>query len=130
VLQLQDFYLNHKRSCNEKRIFTIRGEQVMLDRDLAEMYQVESKRLNEQVKRNSERFSELFCFQLNKSESDNWKSQTMISNSDKLGLKIAAYAFTEQGVAILSSVCFSLIFTHCCSSVSSDPSSYCCIGYI
>lgn len=56
----------------QKMIFTIRGVQVMIDRDLAELYQVENKRLNEQVKRNSSRFPETFRFQLTDSEKKNW----------------------------------------------------------
>ena len=62
----------------ENRIFTFRGEQVMLDRDLAEMYQVETKRLNEQVKRNIERFPERFRFQL-----DNDEKNELVANCDR-----------------------------------------------
>lgn len=64
----------------ENRIFTIRGNQVMIDRDLAEMYQVEVKRLNEQVKRNFERFPESFRFLLSHSEKDE-----LVSNCDRIG---------------------------------------------
>lgn len=87
----------------EGRIFTIRGMQVMLDRDLAEMYHVEVKRLNEQVKRNIERFPEQFHFQLNTNE----KSE-LVAKCDRFeSLKYSSsnpYAFTEQGVAMLSAV--------------------------
>ena len=87
----------------ENRIFTIRGKQVMFDRDLAEMYQVEVKRLNEQVKRNIDRFPETFRFQLNSQEKDE-----LVANCDRFeSLKHSAvnpYAFTEQGVAMLSAV--------------------------
>jgi len=87
----------------ENRIFTFRGEQVMMDRDLAEMYQVEVKRLNEQVKRNIERFPDFFRFQLN----DREKSE-LVANCDRFeSLKYSSvnpYAFTEQGVAMLSAV--------------------------
>ena len=76
----------------------------MIDRDLAELYGVETKRLNEQVRRNIERFPEEFCFQLNKDEFENWRSQFATSNSDKMGLRRPPYAFTEQGVAMLSAV--------------------------
>ena len=76
----------------------------MIDRDLAELYGVETKRLNEQVRRNIERFPEEFCFQLNKEEFENWRSQFATSNSDKMGLRRPPYAFTEQGVAMLSAV--------------------------
>ena len=88
----------------EKMIQVIRGKQVLLDRDLAALYGVETRRINEQVKRNIERFPEDFCFQLDKTEFENWKSQFAISNSDKMGLRKIPYAFTEQGVAMLSSV--------------------------
>lgn len=66
----------------EKKIFVIRGVQVMIDRDIAELYGVETRRLNEQVKRNIERFPEEFMFQLNEEEFENWKSQIVISNSN------------------------------------------------
>ena len=64
----------------EKKIFVIRGVQVMVDRDIAEFYGVETRRLNEQVKRNIERFPEEFMFQMNDEEFENWKSQIVISN--------------------------------------------------
>lgn len=88
----------------EDKILVIRGRHVMIDRDLAELYGVETKRLNEQVRRNIERFPEEFCFQLNKEEFENWRSQFATSNSDKMGLRRPPYAFTEQGVAMLSAV--------------------------
>ena len=87
----------------ENRILVIRGQQVMLDRDLAELYDVETKRLNEQVKRNIERFPEDFMFVLNKSE-----KEEVVANCDHLQvLKFSPtlpFAFTEQGVAMLSSI--------------------------
>lgn len=87
----------------QKMIFTIRGVQVMIDRDLAELYQVENKRLNEQVKRNSSRFPETFRFQLTDSE-----KKELVANCDRFeGLKhssVNPYAFTEQGVSMLSAV--------------------------
>ena len=88
----------------ESLIRVIRGQQVMLDRDLAELYGVETKRLNEQVKRNIERFPEDFMFQLTKEEFENWKSQFATSNSIVMGARKRPYAFTEQGVAMLSGV--------------------------
>lgn len=88
----------------ESLIRVIRGQQVMLDRDLAELYGVETKRLNEQVKRNIERFPEDFMFQLSKEEFEHWKSQFATSNSVVMGARKKPYAFTEQGVAMLSSV--------------------------
>jgi len=88
----------------ERRIFFIRGQKVMLDRDLAKLYGVKTKRLNEQAHRNIGRFPEDFMFQLTKEEFENWKSQFATSNRDKMGLRRRPYAFTEQGVAMLSSV--------------------------
>ena len=88
----------------KSRIFTIRGVQVMLDRDLAELYGVETRRLNEQVRRNIERFPDGFMFQLTDVEfadwksqiaTSNWKSQIATSNSFKMGLRHRPYAFTE-----------------------------------
>ncbi len=88
----------------QNRIFTIRGVQVMIDRDLAELYQVETRRLNEQVRRNIQRFPEEFMFQLTKEETENWKSQIAISNKEKMGLRKAPLVFTEYGVSMLSAV--------------------------
>ncbi len=126
----------------ENLIRVIRGKQVMLDRDLARLYGVETRRLNEQVRRNMERFPEDFMFQLTKEEFENWKSQFAISNYDedmssqlattsaenmksqiaissgeekwksqivisnsiKMGARNLPYAFTENGIAMLSSV--------------------------
>jgi len=76
----------------------------MLDRDLAKLYQVNTKILNQAVKRNIERFPKDFMFQLTKEEFENWKSQIVTSNSDKMGLRRPPYAFTEQGVSMLASV--------------------------
>jgi hypothetical protein len=88
-----------------RRIHVIRGQRVMLDSDLAELYQVLTKRLNEAVKRNSNRFPEDFMFQLTQEELENWRSQIAISNPGaKMGLRRPPYAFTELGVAMLSSV--------------------------
>ena len=87
----------------EKRIFTIRGKQVMIDRDLAELYAVQSKRINEQMKRNINRFPLRFCFQLSVNELNE-----LVANCDRFyKLKHSTslpYAFTEQGVAMLSAV--------------------------
>ena len=115
----------------ESLILTIRGKQVILDRDLARLYGVETKRLNEQVRRNIERFPEDFMFQLSKEEFENWKSQYAISNAEEnMSPQIATtskdatnmssqfvttspqkrpksavpYAFTENGIAMLSGV--------------------------
>jgi len=86
------------------KIFTLRGKQVMLDRDLAELYQVELKRLNEQVKRNSERFPDDFMFQLNKEEYENLKSQIATSSLEHGGRRYMPYAFTEEGIYMLATV--------------------------
>ena len=80
----------------------IRGKQVMLDRDLSAIYGVETKRLNEQVKRNIERFPDDFMFQLTKEEFEEWKSQFATSKSITMGARKLPYAFTENGVAMLS----------------------------
>ena len=87
----------------ESRIMSIREKQIMIDRDLAELYGVETKRLNEAVKRNIERFPERFRFQLTKEE-----MAELVANCDRFNsLKhstVRSYAFTEQGVAMLSTV--------------------------
>jgi len=86
------------------RIYLIRGKKVMIDRDLATLYGVETKRLKEAVRRNSNRFPEDFMFEMTKDEFENWRSQIATSNSEKMGLRYAPFCFTEQGVAMLSSV--------------------------
>ena len=88
----------------QNKIYEIRGQRVMLDRDLAELYQVTTGALNQAVKRNVARFPSDFMFQLTDAETENWKSQIVITNSIKMGLRHNPYAFTEQGVAMLSSV--------------------------
>jgi len=87
----------------EKRIFTIRGVQVILDNDLAEMYGVTTGRINEQVKRNLERFPNDFMFQITETEWENLKSQIAISSLHG-GRRKLPFVFTEQGVAGLSGV--------------------------
>jgi len=86
------------------RIYIIRDSKVMLDRDLAELYGVETKYLKRQVKRNIIRFPEDFMFELTKQEFNNWRSQFVTSIEDKKGLRYTPYAFTEDGVAQLSTV--------------------------
>jgi hypothetical protein len=88
----------------QSKIYEIRGYKVMLDRDLAEIYGVETRVLNQAVKRNIDRFPNDFMFQLTEKEFENWKSQIVISNTIKMGLRKLPYAFTELGVAMLSSV--------------------------
>ncbi len=86
----------------EKMIQIIRGKQVLLDRDIATLYGVETRAINQAVKRNIERFPERYCFQLEKGELENLKSQNVISSWG--GDRFKPYVFTEQGFAMLSSV--------------------------
>lgn len=90
----------------ENKIYEIRGQKVMLDFDLAEMYEIETRVLNQSVRRNIERFPDDFMFQLTNSEANSLKdrltSQIVISN--KGGNRYAPFAFTEQGVAMLSGI--------------------------
>lgn len=88
----------------QSKIYEIRGMKVMLDRDLAEMYGVQTKALNQAVKRNSTRFPEDFMFQLTNQETQNWKSQIVTTNTIKMGIRRNPYAFTEHGVVMLASV--------------------------
>ena len=88
----------------QSKIYVIRGQKVMLDRDLAELYGVETRTLNQKVKRNLRRFPSDFMFQMTKEDVEEWKSQIVISNSIKMGLRKPPYAFTQMGVAMLSSV--------------------------
>ena len=88
----------------QSKIYVIRGQKVMLDRDLAELYEVETRTLNQKVKRNQRRFPSDFMFQMTKEDIEEWKSQIVISNSIKMGLRKPPYAFTQMGVSMLSSV--------------------------
>ena len=85
-------------------IYEIRGQRVILDRDLAELYGVETRVLNQAVKRNIERFPEDFMFIMSEEEMNIWKSQIVMSNSIKMGLRRSPFVFTELGIAMLSSV--------------------------
>lgn len=85
----------------QSKIYTLRNQQVMLDRDLAELYDVKAIRLREQVKRNHERFPEPFMFQLTLEEAELMVSQNAIPSKKQLGGSLP-FAFTEQGVAMLS----------------------------
>ena len=87
----------------QSRIFTLRGLQVMLDSDLAQLYGVETKVFNQAVKRNIERFPERFRFQLSEDEFQNLRSQ-FVTSSEHGGRRYLPYAFTEQGVSMLSAV--------------------------
>jgi hypothetical protein len=88
----------------ERRIYFIRGQKVMLDTDLADLYQVPTSRLNEQVKRNRNRFPADFMFQLKPEEAECLISQFAMSKTGRGGRRTRPYVFTEQGVAMLSSV--------------------------
>jgi len=88
----------------ERRIYLIRGQKVMLDTHLAELYQVQTYRLNEQVKRNRARFPLDFMFQLTQEEAKSLTSQFAMSKPGRGGRRTPPYAFTEQGVAMLSTV--------------------------
>ena len=86
------------------KIYFIRNQKVMLDRDLATLYGIQTKVLKQAVKRNISRFPDDFMFELSDVEFSNWRSQIVTSNSDKMGLRYAPMAFTEHGVLMLSSV--------------------------
>lgn len=86
------------------KIMVIRDVQVIIDRDIAELYEIDTKVLKQSVKRNIDRFPESFCFELDRDEFADWRSQFVTSKSDQKGLRYAPFAFTEQGVAMLSAV--------------------------
>jgi len=88
----------------EGKIFFIRGKKVMIDRSLSRLYGVETRTLNQAVRRNIKRFPNDFMFQLNREETEIWMSQIVISNKEKMGIRKSPLVFTEQGVAMLSSV--------------------------
>src|SRR4030066_1658832 len=88
----------------ERKIYLIRGQKVMLDNDLAKLYKVETRTLIQAVKRNTERFPPDFMFQLNNQEVISLRSQFVISKTGRGGRRYLPYVFTEQGVAMLSSV--------------------------
>ena len=88
----------------ENRIFTSRGQKVMVDRDLAELYGVELKRLNQAAKRNIERFPADFMFQLTRDEWGNLRSQFVTANENLSKIRYMPFVFTEHGVLMLSNV--------------------------
>jgi phage regulator Rha-like protein len=89
----------------QTKIYEVRGQKVMLDFDLAELYEVETKRLNEAVKRNTERFPERFMFRLTIIEWENMRSQIATASiQTKRNVAITPFAFTEHGVTMLASV--------------------------
>lgn len=86
------------------KILLVRKQKVILDRDLAKLYGVETRVLKQAVKRNIERFPSDFMFEMNDEEFENWRSHFVTSNSDKMGIRYKPMVFTEHGVAMLSSV--------------------------
>ncbi len=88
----------------ESSIYVMRGQKIMLDADLAELYQVETKVLVQAVQRNRKRFPDDFMFQLDEAENHSLRSQIVTSNEGRGGRRYLPYAFTEHGVAMLSSV--------------------------
>src|ERR1700677_2077302 len=86
------------------KIYLVREQKVMIDRDLAELYGVETKRLKEAVRRNINRFPPDFLFEMNKKEFEDWRTQNATSKEDMQGLRYAPFCFTEQGVTMLSCV--------------------------
>ena len=87
----------------ENKIFVVRGQRVMMDRDLSDLYEVSTKRLNEQVRRNRKRFPVHFMFRLSKEENDSLRSQIATLNRGKHS-KYLPHVFTEHGVTMLASV--------------------------
>ena len=87
-----------------RKIYVIRGQKVMIDRDLANLYGIETKVLKQAVKRNIDRFPEDFMFEMTWEEFQNWRSQIVTSNSERMGLRYTPFCFTEQGVTMLSCI--------------------------
>ncbi|MEO5998608.1 MAG: ORF6N domain-containing protein [Chitinophagaceae bacterium] len=100
--------IKHLGVANEiiiNKIYIVRKQKVMIDRDLAELYGVETKVLKQAVRRNMERFPKDFMFEMTKKEFKNWRSQFVTSNEgNKMGLRYAPFCFTEQGVTMLSCI--------------------------
>jgi phage regulator Rha-like protein len=86
------------------KIYLIRGKKIMLDRDLAELYGIETKVLKQTLRRNTNRFPSDFMFEMSAEELHDWRSQFVTSNTDKMGLRYPPFCFTEHGVLMLSSV--------------------------
>jgi adenylate cyclase class IV len=86
------------------RIYVVRGEKVMLDRDLAELYGTETRVLKQAVKRHAERFPKDFMFEMNATEFKKWRESAVLSAADKQGLRYAPFCFTEQGVTMLACI--------------------------
>ena len=102
----ESIVMEYKTEDIKNLIYTVRGKQVMLDSDVANLYHYETKRINETVRRNKERFPEKFCFQLNEDELENLRSQfattSKLEDNKYRSKKYLPYAFTEQGIAMLS----------------------------
>ena len=86
------------------KIYLIRGKKVMLDRDLSELYNIDTKQLKRAVRRNINRFPEDFMFELSKEELEKWRYQFGTSNREIMGLRVPPFAFTEYGILMLASV--------------------------
>lgn len=86
------------------KIYLIRGQKVMIDRDMAELYGVETRVLKQAVRRNIERFPKDFMFEMNKKEFEAWRNDNVTSPEDKQGLRYVPFCFTEQGVTMLSCI--------------------------
>lgn len=86
------------------RIYVVRGEKIMLDRDLAELYGIETKVLKQAVKRNMARFPKDFMFEMTANEFKKWRESAALTAADKQGLRYAPFCFTEQGVTMLSCI--------------------------
>ena len=85
------------------KIYLVRGRKVMLDRDLAELYDVETKQLKRAVRRNIKRFPEDFMFEMTKEEMENWRYQFGTSNKERMGLRVPPFMFSEYGAMMLAS---------------------------
>src|SRR5690606_22520237 len=100
--------LNHQITVAEEvimnKIYVVRGQKVMIDRDLAVLYGVETKRLKEAVRRNIDRCPEDFMFEMSKEELEGWRTQNATSKEDKQGLRYAPFCCSEQGVTMLSCI--------------------------
>jgi len=86
------------------KIYVIRGQKVMIDRDLAELYGVDTKALKQAVRRNAERFPDDFMFEMTEKEFKRWSKEHLTLSADIIGLRYAPFCFTEQGVTMLSCV--------------------------
>lgn len=86
------------------KIYLIRGQKVMIDRDLAELYGVETKVLKQAVRRNIARFPEDFMFEMSETEFTEWRAENVRTKADVMGLRYAPFCFTEQGVTMLSCI--------------------------